>query len=171
VLLLFLGLCPFFDSRNIYHCVWFGVSAIVVLFISTLLGYAVQNALEAINLSSLFLVVYILLLYVVIELLENLSHKYLPEVYMKIGQYFPVLKTNCLTLGVIFFFIMKKIPFGEAMVSSIGAGVGFLLALLLMTALRSKADILDIPKPFKGLPSYFFIAGILSMIFIAFRGG
>ena len=93
-----------------------------------------------------------------------------PSLYKALGIYLPLITTNCAVLGVAFLNIQEKYTFIGSLVAGIAAGVGFTLALLLMSGIRERMELLDVPKPFKGLPIAFIVAALMSLAFLGFAG-
>ena len=81
-----------------------------------------------------------------------------------------MITTNCAVLGVAFLNIQENYNFLESLVAGLSAGVGFTLALLLMSGIRERMETLNIPKPFKGLPIAFIVASLMSLAFFGFAG-
>jgi electron transport complex protein RnfA len=90
--------------------------------------------------------------------------------YNSFGIYLPLITTNCAVLGLMFINLRENYSFGEAIVSSVGAAVGFMLVMAIMAGIRQKLEIADPPKSFRGLPQAIFVAMMLGLIFGGFTG-
>ena len=96
--------------------------------------------------------------------------KFLPPLYEALGIYLPLITTNCAVLGVAVLNIDEKYNFGQSMVNALGAGLGFLLAMVLFAGVRGRMENMDIPESFQGLPITLIAASIVSMSFMGFSG-
>ena len=103
-------------------------------------------------------------------MLEMLLKKFIPSLHKGLGVYLPLITTNCAVLGVTTINIDKNYTFLESMVSALGAGLGFLLAMVLFSGLRSRIDECNIPKAFRGLPVTLIAASFVSLVFMGFDG-
>ena len=102
--------------------------------------------------------------------MELLLKKFSPSLHKGLGVYLPLITTNCAVLGVAINNITDGYTFLESMVSSLGVGLGFLLAMVLFSGLRSRIDETNIPRPFKGLAVTLIAASFISLAFMGFGG-
>ena len=116
------------------------------------------------------LIVFILIIAALVQMLEMLLKKFLPSLHKGLGVYLPLITTNCAVLGVTINNINDGYNFVESMVSSLGCGLGFLLAMVLFSGLRSRIDNTHIPAPFKGLGATLIAASFISLAFMGFSG-
>jgi len=172
VLTRFLGLCIFFGvSKNLNASVGMGMAVTSVITLSSMLAWAVYNfILVPFNLTFLTTLIFVLLIASFVQLLEMLIKKHAPTLYGMWGIYLVLIATNCVVLGVPLINAESGYTFSKSVVNSIGSGVGFALAIILMASLREKLRLADVPKPLEGLGIAFILAGMLSLAFLGFSG-
>ena len=173
VLSKFLGICPFLGvSKKLDSAVGMGAAVTFVMVIATAVTWPIQiYILDKNGITYLQTVVFILVIASLVQLLEMILKKYMPPLYRSLGVYLPLITTNCAVLGVTILNIDEKYTFVQSIFSSLGAGIGFLLALILFAGLRGKLENNDsIPESFKGLPITLVTASILSLAFMGFSG-
>ena len=105
-----------------------------------------------------------------VQIIETVLKKSIPALYRALGIYLPLITTNCAILGVAILNIDKGYSFIQAMINSLGAGAGFMLALFLFSGVRSKVDHADVPESLKGLPITLISASLVSISFFGFKG-
>ena len=173
VLSKFLGICPFLGvSKKLDSAVGMGAAGTFVMVIATAVTWPIQiYILDKNGITYLQTVVFILVIASLVQLLEMILKKYMPPLYRSLGVYLPLITTNCAVLGVTILNIDEKYTFVQSIFSSLGAGIGFLLALILFAGLRGKLENNDsIPESFKGIPITLVTASILSLAFMGFSG-
>ena len=173
VLSKFLGICPFLGvSKKLDSAVGMGAAVTFVMVIATAVTWPIQiYILDKNGITYLQTVVFILVIATLVQLLEMILKKYMPPLYRSLGVYLPLITTNCAVLGVTILNIDEKYTFVQSIFSSLGAGIGFLLALILFAGLRGKLENNDsIPESFKGIPITLVTASILSLAFMGFSG-
>ena len=173
VLSKFLGICPFLGvSKKLDSAVGMGAAVTFVMVIATAVTWPIQiYILDKNGITYLQTVVFILVIASLVQLLEMILKKYMPPLYRSLGVYLPLITTNCAVLGVTILNIDEKYTFVQSIFSSLGAGIGFLLALILFAGLRGKLENNDsIPESFKGIPITLVTASILSLAFMGFSG-
>ncbi|MBQ3016095.1 MAG: RnfABCDGE type electron transport complex subunit A [Clostridia bacterium] len=172
VLSRFLGICPFLGvSKKTDQAVGMGVSVIFVMFLATAVTWPIQTyVLSEFGLEYLETVVFILVIATLVQLAEITMKKYMPTLHKSLGVYLPLITTNCAILGVTINNISDGYNFIESIVNSLGAGLGFLLAMVLFSSVRSKMEGTNVPKALKGLPVTLFAASIISLAFVGFSG-
>jgi electron transport complex protein RnfA len=126
--------------------------------------------LVAIDAPYLQLISYIVVIASTVQLVEMFIKKMSPALFRSLGIFLPLITTNCAILGVALFQTNKGYGFLESVIYSLGAGVGFTLALLLISGLREKLDFAEVPNVSKGTALSLFLAGILSLCFMGFAG-
>ena len=168
----FLGICPFLGvSKRVKQAVGMGVAVIFVMLVATAATYPIQNYLLTPNgLGYMQTIVFILVIAALVQLVEIILKKNIPSLYKSLGVYLPLITTNCAVLGVTIENIEKSYTFVEAMVNSLGCGLGFLLAMVLFSGVRSRMEGTNPPESFKGLPITLVAAAIVSMSFFGFGG-
>ncbi len=172
VLSRFLGICPFLGvSKKLDSAVGMSLAVIFVMMLATAATYPIQYYLLTPNgLGYLQTIVFILVIAALVQLVEIVLKKYIPSLHKSLGVYLPLITTNCAVLGVTILNITESYTFLEAMVNSLGSGLGFFLAMVMFSGVRSKIEGADIPESFKGLPVTLVAASITSLSFLGFGG-
>ena len=172
VLSKFMGICPFLGvSKKLDSSVGMGAAVTFVMVCATICTYPVYTFLLApFGLEYLKTVAFILIIALFVQLIEMILKKKMPSLYESLGVYLPLITTNCAVLGVTILNIDNGYNFGESIVDALGAGLGFTLALLIFSGVRSRVDKADIPETFKGVPATLIAASIVSVSFMSFSG-
>ena len=172
VLSKFMGICPFLGvSKKLSSSLGMGAAVIFVMTCATAITFPVyQYILLPNELEYLNTVAFILIIALFVQLVEIVLKKVMPPLYNSLGVYLPLITTNCAVLGVTLLNIDNGYTFIESIVNAVFAGVGFSLALILFSGVRSKLETADIPETFKGIPSTLIAASIVSLSFMAFSG-
>ncbi len=172
VLCKFLGICPFLGvSKKLNTAVGMSAAVIFVMALSTAVTYPINKyLLIANNLEYLQTIVFILVIAALVQLVELILKKFMPPLYNALGIYLPLITTNCAVLGVVVLNQTKGYNFAESMVNSIGAGLGFMLAMIIFSGVRKRLEGSDIPKFLQGLPIVLIAASLVSVSFLGFTG-
>jgi len=172
VLTRFLGICPFIGvSRRSKPALSMGIAVMFVMLIATIITWPLTYfVLNPYNVEYLQTVVFILVIAAAVQLIEQWMQKKHPELHKTLGIYLPLITTNCAILGVALLNITKSYNFIESIVHSIGAGIGFILALFLMSGIRERLQISNIPEAFQGVPIAFIVAGFMALAFMGLAG-
>ncbi len=172
VLSRFLGICPFLGvSKKLDQATGMGIAVTVVMLIATAVTWPIQYfVLNALGLGYLQNIAFILIIATLVQMLESFLKKMSPSLYKGLGVYLPLITTNCAVLGVTINNIIDGYSFVESMVSSLGCGLGFLLAMVLFSGLRSRIDDSRVPTPFRGLAVTLIAASFISLAFMGFSG-
>ena len=172
VLVQFLGICPFLGvSKKLDQAVGMGFSVTAVMLLATLATWPIQHfVLDRFGLGYLQTIVFILIIASLVQILEIFLKRFSPSLHQGLGVYLPLITTNCAVLGVTINNITDGYNFVESMVSSLGCGLGFLLAMVLFSGVRSRIDESNIPESFKGLPVTLVAASFISLAFFGFAG-
>ena len=182
VLVKFYGICPFLGvSKKLDSAVGMSGAVIFVMFMATAVTFPLQIfLLDAYDLGYLQTIIFILVIAVLVQLIEITLRKYIPALYQSLGVYLPLITTNCCVLGVTILAVQDYssvvaeygfgLAFAEALICSAGAGVGFLVAMLLFCGVRSRVENSNPPESFKGLPITLVSAAITSLSFMGFGG-
>ncbi|MCI7232622.1 MAG: electron transport complex subunit RsxA [Oscillospiraceae bacterium] len=172
VLSKFMGICPFLGvSKKLDSAAGMGAAVTFVMVCATICTYPVYTFLLApFGLEYLKTVAFILIIALFVQLIEMILKKKIPSLYESLGVYLPLITTNCAVLGVTILNIDNGYNFGESIVDALGAGLGFTLALLIFSGVRSRVDKADIPETFKGVPATLIAASIVSVSFMSFSG-
>ncbi len=168
----FLGICPFLGvSKKLNQAVGMGVAVIFVMLLASAVTWPIQYfVLNGLGLGYMQNLLFILIIAALVQLVEITLKKYIPSLHKSLGVYLPLITTNCAVLGVTINNINDKYTFVESMVSSLGCGLGFLLAMVLFSGIRSKIEESEIPECFKGLPVTLIAASFVSLAFFGFGG-
>ena len=149
-----------------------GIAVTFVMVLATAATWPVQKfLLDAYGIGYLQTVVFILIIAALVQLVEMTLKKYMPPLYKSLGVYLPLITTNCAVLGVTIMNIDDGLTYVQSLFNAFGAGIGFLLAMLLFAGLRGKLeDCTMVPEAFKGVPITLVTASILSLSFMGFSG-
>ena len=172
VLSRFLGICPFLGvSKKLDQATGMGISVTAVMLLATAVTWPIQTfVLDTLNLGYMQTIVFILVIAALEQMLEIILKKFSPALHKGLGVYLPLITTNCAVLGVALNNINDGYNFIESLVSALGVGLGFLLAMVLFSGLRSRIDESRIPKPFRGLAATLIAASFISLAFMGFAG-
>ncbi len=172
VLRQFLGICPFLGvSKKLNQAVGMGVSVILVMLLATAATWPIQYfVLEPLGIGYMQTIVFILIIASLVQLVEIVLKRYIPALHKSLGVYLPLITTNCAVLGVTINNIDDSYTFIESMVSSLGCGLGFLLAMVIFAGVRSRIEETHIPERFRGLPVTLIAASFVSLAFFGFEG-
>ena len=154
VLSQFLGICPFLGvSKKLNSAVGMSLAVIFVMLMATAATWPIYNLLLVPrDLGYLQTIVFILIIAALVQLVEIALKRFLPPLYNSLGIYLPLITTNCAVLGVTILNIDKGYDFGQSLVNALGAGLGFLLAMVMFAGVRERLESAEIPAGLKGLP-------------------
>ncbi len=172
VLSKFMGICPFLGvSKKINSALGMSAAVIFVMVMATAVTYPIYTLLLAPNeLEYLQTMVFILVIALFVQIVEIVLKRFMPPLYKSLGVYLPLITTNCAVLGVTLLNIDNEYTFLESLVNAFGAGVGFMLALIIFAGIREKLEHSQIPKALKGMPSTLMAASIVAASFSGFSG-
>ncbi|MDH6311796.1 Na+-transporting NADH:ubiquinone oxidoreductase subunit E [Parabacteroides sp. PFB2-10] len=182
----FLGMCSYLAvSKNVKTALGLGIAVTFVLVCTLPINYMLENyvltegalakwlgdSFATVDLSFLSLIIFIAIIASFVQLVEMVIEKFAPTLYASLGIFLPLIAVNCAILGGSLFMQQKAFPnVGIATVYGLGSGIGWLLAILGMAAIREKLTYSDIPKPLRGLGIAFIITGLMGMAFMCFSG-
>ena len=181
----YLGMCSFLAvSKNVKTALGLGMAVTFILTCTLPINYMLENyvlkegALQwlgaefaGVNLSFLAFIIFIAIIASFTQLVEMVVEKFAPALYASLGIFLPLIAVNCAILGGSLFMQQKAFPnVGVATVYGLGSGIGWMLAIVGMAAIREKLAYSDIPKPLKGLGITFIITGLMGMAFRCFSG-
>ncbi len=181
----YLGMCSYLAvSKNVKTALGLGIAVTFVLVCTLPINYMLENYVlkegalswlgpqfAGINMSFLSLILFIAIIASFVQLVEMVVEKFAPALYSSLGIFLPLIAVNCAILGGSLFMQQKGFSnVGEATVYGLGSGIGWLLAILGMAAIREKLAYSDIPKPLKGLGITFIITGLMGLGFLCFSG-
>lgn len=172
VLAKFMGICPFLGvSKKLDSAVGMSAAVIFVMLMATAVTWPIQTyLLDPNGLAYLQTVVFILVIASLVQLVEVILKKYVPALHKSLGVYLPLITTNCAVLGVTVLNIDSGYTFSQSLVNAFGAGVGFMLAMVLFAGVRQRLENIDAPASFQGVPITLIAASIVSASFMGFGG-
>ncbi len=173
VLAKFLGICPFLGvSKKLDSAFGMSVAVTFVMALATAATWPIYTyVLVPRDLKYLQTIVFILIIAALVQFIELVLKKYIPALHRGLGIYLPLITTNCAVLGVTILNLDEGYNFAQSMVNSIGSGLGFLLAMVLFSGVRSRVDASStVPKSFQGIPITLIAASICSISFMGFSG-
>lgn len=180
----FLGMCSFLAvSKKIKTASGLGVAVIFVMVLTTPLNYViltyllkegalgwVHPALATVDLTFLAFILFISTIAGAVQLVEMVVEKFSPTLYNSLGIFLPLITVNCSILGASLFMQEREYNFAETAVFSVGSGIGFFLAIVLMAAIRERLRYSNIPEPLRGLGAAMIITGLMALAFLSFSG-
>ena len=168
----FLGICPFLGvSSKTETATGMGVAVTFVVVIASAVTWLLQRfVLDVFGLGYLQTIVFILVIASLVQFVEMFIKKSSPSLYSAMGVVLPLITTNCMVLGVTVLNIQSEFNLFETVINGLGASIGFTLALLLLSALRERMEIMPIPKPLQGVPIALISAGLMAIAFMGFQG-
>ena len=172
VLAQFLGICPFLGvSKKVSTALGMTGAVTFVMILATLVTFIVQKTiLDPVGIGFMQTITFILIIAALVQMVEIILKKVSPSLYQALGVFLPLITTNCAVLGVTVLNITENYNFVESMVNSLGAGLGFMLAMVLFAGVRTRLENIDAPKYFQGLPITLLAASLVSASFIGFAG-
>lgn len=170
ILTQFLGLCPFIGvSKNVESATGMGFAVIFVMALASITTWGIYNfVLIPLHIEFLQTITFILVIAALVQFVEMVIQKISPPLYKALGIYLPLITTNCAVLGIALINVRSEYNALESFVAGIAAGVGFLLAIVLMSTIREKLNNEWIPKYFRGIPIAFITGGLMALAFMAF---
>lgn len=168
----FLGICPFLGvSNKMETATGMGIAVTFVMTIASVVTWGIQKyLLDTLNLQYLQTIVFILVIATLVQFVELAIRKMSPSLYNAMGVFLPLITTNCIVLGVTILNIEANYTLIETLTSGIGASIGFFLALVLLTGVREKLAVADVPEALEGVPIALISAGLMSIAFLGFSG-
>ena len=172
VLQQFLGICPFLGvSKKFNQASGMGIAVTFVMLCASAVTWPIYTyLLVPLKLAYLQTIVFILVIAALVQFVEIMLKRFIPSLHQSLGVYLPLITTNCAVLGVTINNITAEYNFLESMVSSLGVGLGFLLAMVLFAGVRSRIENCPAPKCFKGIPITLIAASIVALAFYGFAG-
>ena len=171
VLQQFLGICPFLGvSKKVNQATGMGIAVTFVMLVATAATWPIYHYILAPDYTYLQIIVFILVTASLVQFVEIILKKFIPALHKSLGIYLPLITTNCAVLGVTLNNITANYTFLESMVSTLGVGLGFLLAMVLFAGVRSRIENCPAPKCFKGIPITLVAASIVALAFFGFSG-
>ncbi|MCS7035210.1 MAG: NADH:ubiquinone reductase (Na(+)-transporting) subunit E [Saprospiraceae bacterium] len=180
----FLGMCSFLAvSKKIKTAFGLGLAVIFVMILTTPLNYLILTymlkegalawihpSLANVDLTFLAFILFISTIAGAVQIVEMAVEKFTPALYNSLGIFLPLITVNCSILGTSLFMQEREYNFVETVVFSLGAGIGFFLAIVLLAAIRERLRYANIPAPLQGLGIAMIITGLMGMAFLSFSG-
>ena len=177
VLAYFLGMCSYLAvSKTVKTAIGLGLAVIFVLAITTPVNWFIQykilspDGLIGVDLTFLNLIVFIAVIASMVQLVEMIVEKFAPALYTSLGIFLPLITVNCAILGGSLFMVSREYNFGESAVFGVGAGFGFLLAIVALAAIREKMRYSNVPPALRGLGMAFIMTGLMGLAFMSLVG-
>ncbi|MDD4418849.1 MAG: NADH:ubiquinone reductase (Na(+)-transporting) subunit E [Bacteroides graminisolvens] len=175
----FLGRCSYLAvSKNVKTALGLGIAVTFVLVVTLPVNYLLENyvlkadkIIEGVDLSFLSFILFIAVIAGIVQLVEMAVEKFSPSLYASLGIFLPLIAVNCAIMGASLFMQQRHfVDMGEAVSYSLGSGVGWLLAIVGLAAIREKMAYSDVPAPLRGLGITFITVGLMAMAFMCFSG-
>lgn len=178
----FLGMCSFLAvSKNVKTSFGLGLAVTFVLVVTVPVDYLLQTkVLDPMGLSYLSFILFIAVIAGIVQIVEMVVERYSPALYNSLGIFLPLIAVNCAVMGASLF-MQQRINMDpansqyigsvwDATIYALGSGLGWLLAIVLMGAIREKMEYSDVPKPLRGLGITFITVGLMAMAMMCFSG-
>ena len=169
----FLGLCPFLSiSREVRSSLGLGVAVIFVMTCTAAINYLVYyHILLPLNLEHFRYIVFIIIIASFVQLVEMTVERYFPALYYVLGIFLPLITVNCAILGASLFLIIRKYSFWQAVAYGAGSGIGWMIAIIAVGAIREKLQkSAKLPRGLEGPGITLLITGLIALAFMAFSG-
>ena len=178
----FLGMCSFLAvSKNVKTSLGLGAAVTFVLLITLPINYLLQKyILSPMELNYLSFILFIAVIAAIVQLVEMIVEKYSPSLYASLGIFLPLIAVNCAIMGGSLFMQQRILlepenvkaitSFGDSVIYALGSGIGWLIAICCLAAIREKMEYNDVPKPLQGLGITFIEVGLMALAFMCFRG-
>jgi len=158
-------------SRQMGTALGLGVAVMFVVTATAILNYALHyGVLVPLDLKHLQFILFIAMIAAFVQLVEMFVERFSQSLYYALGIFLPLITVNCAILGASLFMILRKYAFWQATAYSVGAGAGWLLAIVLMAGLRQKMGYSNVPKPLRGVAVTMIVTGVMAMAFMGFTG-
>ncbi len=184
----FLGMCSYLAvSKTVKTALGLGVAVTFVLLITVPVDYLLQTyvlgpdaIVEGVDLSFLSFILFIAVIAGIVQLVEMIVERFSPSLYAALGIFLPLIAVNCAIMGASLF-MQQRITMPDtntqaitsvwdAVSYALGSGIGWLLAITALAAIREKMAYTDVPKPLQGLGITFITVGLMAMAFMCFSG-
>lgn len=175
----FLGMCSYLAvSKNVKTALGLGIAVTFVLIVTLPVNYLLENyvlkadaLIEGVDLSFLSFILFIAVIAGIVQLVEMVVERFSPSLYASLGIFLPLIAVNCAIMGASLFMQQRQfVNVGMATTYALGSGIGWLLAIVGLAAIREKMAYSDVPAPLKGLGITFITVGLMAMAFMCFSG-
>ncbi|MGQ9609482.1 MAG: electron transport complex protein RnfA [bacterium] len=167
-----LGMCPFISiSKDIKTAYGMGCAVTFVMVITSLINWCIYHLLLVpLHIEHLQYLSFIIVIAATVQILEIMTERLLPILYINMGVFLPLITVNCAIFGLSLFMVIRKYLFIESLVFSLGSGLGWSIAIVAMAGLRSKLAFANVPKALEGPGITMIIAAIMALAFMGFAG-
>ncbi|AKB85924.1 Rnf electron transport complex subunit RnfA [Methanococcoides methylutens] len=168
----FLGLCSFVGvTKDTKSAAGMSGAVIFVMTMAATVSYLIYSfVLIPLKLEFLSLISFIVVIAALVQLVEFVVRKNIPSLYRSLGIYLPLITTNCAVLGVVLLNVLNEYSFIQSVVFGVAAGIGYTIVMLMMSGIRERSTLVNVPSAVRGLPQAFLIATMLSMAFVNYFG-
>jgi Na+-transporting NADH:ubiquinone oxidoreductase subunit E len=180
----FLGMCSYLAvSKKVSTALGLGVAVIFVLLITVPANWLLQEyvlkegaltwispSLKSVDLGFLQFIMFIAVIASIVQLVEMIVEKVSPALYGALGIFLPLIAVNCAILGASLFMVPRDYSLAEATVFAVGSGIGWLLAIIALAAIRERMKYSHVPAPLKGLGITMLLTGLMGIAFMSFMG-
>jgi electron transport complex protein RnfA len=171
VLCVFLGMCSFLGLSAKFSTAWrMGVSVMFVITVSAVLSWELNQVMVWLHAEYLRIIIFIIIIAATVQLTEMFIKKTSPALFRELGVYLPLITTNCAVLAVPLFQTARNYSFVQSTVFAVAASGGYCIALILLSLVRERTDLGDIPFLARGTALTLVLASILSLAFMGFAG-
>ena len=185
----FLGMCSYLAvSKNVKTALGLGVAVTFVLLVTVPVDYALQTyvlgsdaLVQGVDLTFLAFILFIAVIAGIVQLVEMVVERFSPSLYASLGIFLPLIAVNCAIMGASLFMQQRVqmdpetstqaiASIGDSVAYALGSGIGWLLAIVGLAAIREKMAYTDVPRPLQGLGITFITVGLMAMAFMCFSG-
>ena len=177
----FLGMCSYLAvSKTVKTSFGLGIAVVFVLFITVPVNYLLKagalswllgESAANIDLSFLSFIMFIAIIAAITQLVEMIVEKFAPALYNQLGIFLPLIAVNCAIMGASLFMQERGYAnIGEATAFGLGSGIGWMLAIVGIAAIREKLKYSNIPAPLRGIGITFIVTGLMAISFMSFLG-
>lgn len=168
----FLGMCSYLSvSSEFKTASGLGKAVTLVMIFTTAINYLVfQYVIVPLDLIYLQYIIFIMVIAALVQIIEMVMDRFLPDLHIKLGIFLPLITVNCAILGVTLFMVIRQYTFIQSMLFGLGSGLGWWLAIIALAAIREKMAKNKLPRGLDGPGISFIITGIMALAFIGFSG-
>lgn len=172
VLTNFLGMCSYLSVSSEYKtATGLGKAVIMVLVITNTVNWLLAKYVIApLKIEYLSFIIYIMVIAAIVQILEMLFDRYLPDLHAKLGIFLPLITVNCAVLGATLFQDIRNYSLMQTILFNLGSGIGWWMAICMLAAIREKMAKNKVPKGLQGIGISFIITGLMALAFIGFSG-
>ncbi len=168
----FLGMCSFISISNEYKTAsGLGKAVLIVMVLTMAINYAAYHlVIKPLDLIYIQYIIYIIIIAATVQILEMAMDRFLPDLYIKLGIFLPLITVNCAILGITLFMVIRHYTFLQSMLFAAGSGLGWWLAINALAAIREKIARNKLPRGLAGPGIAFIITGLMALAFVGFTG-